>query len=326
MADRKDILAALKSAPGLDLSPDSGHIDLSPDTPMLGTHDPTNPWGLELNLPTPRPVGGDGFLGPLGQVIDIIDTPRAAIMSTVKEVTDLVQGEGFSGKDWWNQTSDNYMFGDLLQDEGWGTGTGWDIALGLPIDILLDPVTYALSPLKAAGMLARGTIGAKGVAVKMQNVAKASSKAAYAADKAGDAAGAAKHAAKADEYNAAAAAVVKNNAIQAAPKKILEEMGFDVAKGMTFSVPLTGRVGRKVVERPLDRVLGGLLSKVLDPRRIKQLPKFMIDDAGFDLWSNTAKAQKNRDLVQKAMYRLKRGENIDNLADAATMKLSLIHI
>jgi len=320
MADRKDILAALKSAPGLDLSPDSGHIDLSPDTPMLGTHDPTNPWGLELNLPTPRPVGGDGFLGPLGQVIDIIDTPRAAIMSTVKEVTDLVQGEGFSGKDWWNQTSDNYMFGDLLQDEGWGTGTGWDIALGLPIDILLDPVTYALSPLKAAGMLARGTIGAKGVAVKMQNVAKASSKAAYAADKAGDAAGAAKHAAKADEYNAAAAAVVKNNAIQAAPKKILEEMGFDVAKGMTFSVPLTGRVGRKVVERPLDRVLGGLLSKVLDPRRIKQLPKFMIDDAGFDLWSNTAKAQKNRDLVQKAMYRLKRGENIDNLADAATMK------
>ena len=191
MADRKDILAALKSAPGLDLSPDSGHIDLSPDTPMLGTHDPTNPWGLELNLPTPRPVGGDGFLGPLGQVIDIIDTPRAAIMSTVKEVTDLVQGEGFSGKDWGNQTSDNYMFGDLLQDEGWGTGTGWDIALGLPIDILLDPVTYALSPLKAAGMLARGTIGAKGVAVKMQNVAKASSKAAYAADKAGDAAGAA---------------------------------------------------------------------------------------------------------------------------------------
>ena len=40
-----------------------------------------------------------------------------AIVSTVKETGDLLRGDGFSFGDWWNQTSDNMMMGEVF-----GTG------------------------------------------------------------------------------------------------------------------------------------------------------------------------------------------------------------
>ena len=52
-----------------------------------------------------------GFGGAFGKFIDIIDTPRAAIASTVQEIVDVFQGEGFSPSDWWKQTKDNHLFG-----------------------------------------------------------------------------------------------------------------------------------------------------------------------------------------------------------------------
>ena len=105
MADRTDMLAALKTPGSIDLSPDSGHIDLSPDVPSESKAT-SNIWGIDVDIPKPRPKGGGGFLGPIGKMIDIVDTPRAALVSTAKEITDLIQGEGFSATDWWNQTSD----------------------------------------------------------------------------------------------------------------------------------------------------------------------------------------------------------------------------
>ena len=92
MADRKDILTAITSPSGIDLSPDSGHIDLSPDfSGPSGSS--SNIWGIDVQKPAPRPKGGGGFLGPIGKLIDIVDTPRAALVSTAKEMTDLLQGE-----------------------------------------------------------------------------------------------------------------------------------------------------------------------------------------------------------------------------------------
>ena len=277
-------------------------------------------YGLQVGKPYVPKQDPFGFLGPLGKAIDFIDTPRAMLVSGLQETIDLFQGEGFSVTDWYEQSKDNYMVGELLQNEGWGTDSGWDVLIGLPLDVALDPITYMLGPYGRGMSYAKNALGAIGFAAKMKNVAKAASKAAAVADKAGDAATAAREAAKASRYREGAAAVVKNNAISAAPKEILEEMGFKAAGGITFTTPGTGRLGRKIIERPLDRVLGGLLSKILDPKRISQIPKFMIDDATFDLWGTSLKAQRNRDLVQEAMGLLKRGKNIDHLAHGQGLK------
>ena len=277
-------------------------------------------YGLQVGKPYVPKQDPLGFLGPLGKVIDAIDTPRAMLVSGLQETIDLFQGEGFSVSDWYEQTKDNYMVGNLLQNEGWGTDSDWDLLIGLPLDIAMDPVTYMGGPFGAGMSVARNTLGAVRVAAKMKNVAKTASKAAAVADKAGDATKAATEAAKANKYRDAAAAVVKNNAISAAPREVLEEMGFKAAGGISLTAPGTGRIGRKIIERPVDRVLGGLLSKILDPKRINQIPKFMIDDATFDLWGTSLKAQRNRDLVEEAMGLLKRGRNIDHLAHGQTLK------
>ncbi len=286
MADRRDMLAAIKPPPSIDLSPDSGHIDLSPDVPNESKAS-SNIWGIDVNVPTPRPSGGGGFLGPIGKLIDIVDTPRAAIVSTAKEMTDLIQGEGFSPTDWWNQTSDNYMVGQFMQDEGWGTGTGWDVLIGLPLDIALDPLTYLTG---GAGAAAR--IGS------WRKAATALSDAAVDAAKAGNAT-------KAASLNAAATKVSKNRSILAGGDE-LAEIGLNPS-GMGFTAFGTGRVGRKLIEPTANLASGGKFSAWANARRIKQVPKYLLDDAAFDLSSTTAKGLKNQEEVFKAMQQLKKG-------------------
>ena len=77
-----------------------------------------------------------------GRALDALDTPRAAITSTIKESIDLAQGEGFSFDDWWNQTSDNYGFGELIEEETDIENIWVKRGLGLVGDVLLDPTTY----------------------------------------------------------------------------------------------------------------------------------------------------------------------------------------
>ena len=94
-------------------------------------------------LTPPKPKKGKNkFLSGLGDLIDIIDTPRAIIVSTIKETGDLFQGEGFSASDWWNQTSDNMMMGEVLRDWGVDLPMPLQFTLGLGLDIALDPLTY----------------------------------------------------------------------------------------------------------------------------------------------------------------------------------------
>ena len=85
-----------------------------------------------------EPSGDINFLGPLGDIIDIIDTPRAAIASTAQEIVDVFQGEGFSPRDWWQQTSDNHLFGEVLRDSGVDLPGPLDFIAGLGLDIATD--------------------------------------------------------------------------------------------------------------------------------------------------------------------------------------------
>ena len=90
-----------------------------------------------------KPSGGGGFFGLLGDVIDIIDTPRAIVVSTIKETGDLFSGKGFNFGEWYNQVGDNIMMGEVLRDWGVDLPGPLDFALGLGLDIALDPLTYA---------------------------------------------------------------------------------------------------------------------------------------------------------------------------------------
>lgn len=89
------------------------------------------------------------FFGNLGMgALDVLDTPRAAIVSGIKEAQDFVSGEGFSGSDWLQQTRDNIGFGDVMPSP---TGNRWvDRGIGFLGDVLLDPLTY----LAGAGVIA----------------------------------------------------------------------------------------------------------------------------------------------------------------------------
>ncbi len=78
--------------------------------------------------------------------INVVDTPRAAVMSAIKELDDLTEGEGASFDDWKQQTKDHIGFGQVLEQskafEG-GKGNIWlKRALGLTGDIVFDPLTY----------------------------------------------------------------------------------------------------------------------------------------------------------------------------------------
>jgi hypothetical protein len=104
----------------------------------------------------PSDGGGGGLVGalkgglgkvigsqPVRTVLGAIDTPRAAVMSGIKETTDALQGEGFSLDDLVQQTKSHYGFGQYLEDEG-GDRLPLNLkrALGLIGDIGLDPLTY----------------------------------------------------------------------------------------------------------------------------------------------------------------------------------------
>ena len=168
-----------------------------------------------------EPSGDINFLGPLGDIIDVIDTPRAMIASTAQEIVDVFQGEGFSPKDWWQQTSDNHLFGEVLRDSGVDLPGPLDFVAGLGLDIATDPLTY----LAGAGVVAR--------LARADKVVEALRVGANAADKAGDAV-------KAKRMTDAAARVAKSRSVLSAGKA-LDDIG--ISSGARLTVPGTGRMG-----------------------------------------------------------------------------------
>ena len=206
--------------------------------------------------PPPRKKGGGGFLGVLGDIIGIIDTPRAAIVSTIKETGDLFQGEGFSASQWWKQTSDNMMMGEVLRDWGVDLPGPLDFVVGLGLDIALDPLTY----------LAAGTLSARYANPnKVADALSSASKTYRAAGKIDDA----------DKLLKAAGQVTAKRSVLAAGDEALQQIGMGV--GLRMTVPGTGRIGRNIIEKPL-RKISRRLGDALDAKRVKQLPEANLPD------------------------------------------------
>ena len=219
-----------------------------------------------------------GFGGAFGKFIDIIDTPRAAIASTVQEIVDVFQGEGFSPSDWWKQTKDNHLFGEIMRDIGVDLPGPLDFALGMGLDIAFDPLTYA----GGAGVAAR--------LAKADDVVAALRKAQAAAKKAGDTK-------KAQELFKASEKVRKSRSVLSAGKS-LRDIGIKPNLGLTL--PGTGRLGRKAIENPLNLLSGGALGRRLDKKRLDQIKKadFLFDEAGL-VAKNTPKIQEAMGLMRR---------------------------
>ena len=197
-----------------------------------------NPWGRVTRPDVPEREENAIFNIPiLGPALDLLDTPGAIVRSTVKEIGDIfAEDESFSIGEWWKQAGDNIFMGEVLRDWGVDLPGPLDFALGLTLDIAFDPLTYML-PL---GAWAR-------VATKPQMLKHLTDVATAARF------GKVKDIAKAERMEAAIKRV-GDRGIFAAGKDVLTELGLPTA--MKFSMPLTGRMGRGIFERPLRNVPG----------------------------------------------------------------------
>ena len=242
-----------------------------------------------------------GFLGPIGDIINWIDKPRAAVMSTVKMGVDLLQGEGdwkdylslslafptggaslMLNKDWRERVDDNYMFSELLAEEGMDPNSWVTKGLGFLGDVAADPLMY----IPGAGAAARTAQGGRWL-----KAAKAADDMAIGFAMTGDIA-------KANMMKEGAARMARNRSIISGGKEVLDELGYKA--GASLLVPGTGRVGRQIVEKPLNLLTGGKLTKALAKQRAKQVPNYMFN-------SPTWKVAENQEEVVKAMHLLRRG-------------------
>ena len=127
----------------------------------------------KLNQPKKKDGGIVSALAPLGRgamkVLDVVDTPRAAVVSGLKEATDFLQGEGFSVDDLVSQTQRNIGARELMEDLGISAPGPAGAVQGFVGDVLLDPLTYiTLGTAPLAGAVAKQTAGAVGRSVVQQ--------------------------------------------------------------------------------------------------------------------------------------------------------------
>ena len=208
------------------------------------------------------------FGGPLGDIVKIIDYPRAFVASTVKEIGDIFTGEMPSLGDWWTQGSENYLWGEHLQDWGVDLPGPLDMMLGVGLDVATDVLTYmwgigALARIGKAGVT--WETGARMLGVMSGNyaqIAKGGGKAAAAAT------------AKSVALRKAAGEVGSKRALSAAPQWALKEIGLD--KRIGLFVPGTGRLGRWV---GFDKLLDYASSGRVTSARARQVAKLPVTEA-----------------------------------------------
>ena len=116
-------------------------------------------------------IGGAAMKG-LENVGYVLGTPARATASVAKEITDLVEGRGFSPKDLVSQVSDKNFYGSTLIKK---SGNPWlDSVTGFAVDVLSDPTTYVTFGASAwMGKAGRTALAAK--AAEAANIAKAPS-------------------------------------------------------------------------------------------------------------------------------------------------------
>ena len=228
-----------------------------------------NPYGYHGVRSVEGEGGGGIFDIPvLGPTLDALDTMRAMVVSTIQETSDLFMGGDASISDWYNQAfTDNMMASDLLRNWGVDLPPEGMFAAGLALDIALDPLTY----IAGVGLIARAS--------KVQDIALAAATASKAA-KASKGADAAEIVRSMDNVFD----IVRTRGViaaSAAEPAAMRALG--IQPGIRFIVPGTGRLARRVVERPLGTLLPPL-KKAAAKRRVRELGTApWATDAGFDL-------------------------------------------
>ena len=130
---------------------------VQPDISWLTKSSPLAPQGQTSNLlaqldanpyikkdlpPPPKPGAGVSALKHLLMPLQILDTPRRAVISGVRELVDVMDSDpntNASFGDWWGQTKDfDYGTGKAFPMKGWGGRI-----LGFIGDVAFDPLTYA---------------------------------------------------------------------------------------------------------------------------------------------------------------------------------------
>lgn len=113
---------------------------------------------------------GGGLMKGLEGVGYVLGAPARATASVAKEITDVIEGRGFSPKDLVSQVADKNFYGSSLIKK---TGVSWlDSATGFTVDVLSDPTTYVTFGASAwMGKAGRLALAAK--AAEAANIAKA---------------------------------------------------------------------------------------------------------------------------------------------------------
>lgn len=90
---------------------------------------------IPLKTAPPEPGGGIFDIPVLGPALDLLDAPRAYLMSTIKEVGDIFGNGDASLSEWYKQAQDNIMASEVLRDWGliflglWTSWSGWGLIL-----------------------------------------------------------------------------------------------------------------------------------------------------------------------------------------------------
>lgn len=192
-----------------------------------------------------------GFKGAL----DVLDTPRAAILSIGKELGDLGEDGEFSFKDLVKQTRDNYSFGEFLNEEvaqtqDWSPAARF--AASMAGDIAADPLTF-LAP---GANIER--LGAKGAAEGLLRSATDD------ALKAGitNTDDVLRHVAQ-SEKGIAGARTASTRSLGGLNDEMRRAAGAvddagNVERGVYWNAPGTGRIGRRLkVDKAVDALTGG---------------------------------------------------------------------
>jgi len=149
-----------------------GQLSFGPETrlPRVKTHVPlvqafseSNRAAKYLNEPAAKTPadehsGGGGWKSRLGDifedVIDVVDTPRAAVVSAGEQLGKALSSDmDASWDEWWADTARNQGTGDIINEYAPDTARWAKLAGGLAGDVALDPLTYlTFGTVKAAGV------------------------------------------------------------------------------------------------------------------------------------------------------------------------------
>jgi len=234
--------------------------------------------------------GGGGFGGFILSKLAWLDKPRAAVMSTLKEVTDLATGKGFSLSDWKDQVDRHYGFGEYQQEylqgienvamPDWVPGLGGKKILrygtALVGDVMTDPFMLA------GGLSAYWRLSGSGEKLAKGLASLAKSKSAVNTPK-GILAQQAATVIATNKNNVSAGVKFLRKENSTAAQELLADFGLDV--GLRWrelgSGPILGGIGRRLLPERTARKLAQQVP-TNDRRLLAEMTGKAVDSKDFD--------------------------------------------